>query len=123
MKIKSHIRDQSLLTSMPEIMAALCISILIYLIYCISKIKCTRRRSVKSSTIYIRPLFFIAVLFALKMVKVFKSQILNVRKRYFFLVQDKFVFSYFISLQLFCINCRAFHAGSPGIFYFINTIY
>ena len=63
--------------------------------------------------------FFIAVLIAFKMIKNLKGYILTVRKRYF-LIQDKFVFSYFILLQLFCVNCRAFHAASCGIFCFLE---
>ena len=48
----------------------------------------------------------------------FEGSNFNRAKTILFLVQDKFFFSYFILLQLFCVNCRAFHAASFDTFYF-----
>ncbi len=60
------------------------------------KKKYTKRCSVKGSTIYTRPLFFIAAIVAFKMVKIMRDQILTVWENDIFFCTNEFVFSYFI---------------------------
>src|ERR1700722_292266 len=64
-----------------------------------------------------KPAFFIVALFAFKMDKIFSDQISTVRK----LVAENFAFFENDYNKLYCVNCRAFHAASCGIFCFFCT--
>ena len=62
--------------------------------------------------------------FAFKMVKVLEVQILTVRRRYFYLTQDEFIFSHFIFLHLFCLSCIELFALHPVVYFvFLNRIF
>jgi len=65
--------------------------------------KYTKRCRVKGSTIYTKPIFFIAALVAFKMVRIMSEQSLTVYENDIFFGTDEFVFSYFIfsSLDMF----------------------
>jgi len=58
--------------------------------------------------------YFIAVLFALKIDKVWRDQILGIAN----IGYIKFPFSENNYNKLYCVDCRAFHAASCGIFCF-----
>jgi hypothetical protein len=77
-------------------MTAFRITYLHQLIRFIKETKYTKRCSVKGSTIYTRPLFFIVARVTSKMVKIMCDQILTVWKNDMFFGTDEFVFSYFI---------------------------
>ena len=66
--------------------------------------------------------FFYSCTFRFRNGQKFEGSDFNRAKTIVLLVQDKFVFSYFILLQFFCVNCRAFHATSFDVFYFSNEV-
>ena len=101
-------------------MVVFCISTFNPLISCIKKTKYIKRCSVKSSTIYIRPLFFIVARFAFKMDKTLSDQISTLRKDY---TNEKFLFSYFVFLSpIQIVELFTLHLSSYFVFIYENIL-